>query len=75
MAPVTKLVFPKRSNFATAMEVYMKFTACVAALATISIAVESAGFDVPANTRTQHAAVQTVKNRVVHFASFLRIFR
>ena len=75
IAPVTKLVLLKRSNFATEMEVYMKLIAWVAALATMSITVETTGFFVPARQRTRQHAVQIVKKRDVHFASFFSILR
>ena len=75
IAPVTKLVLLKRSNFATEIDVYMKLIAWVVALATISITVERTGFFVPARQRTRQQMVQMEKKRDVHFASFFRILR
>ena len=74
MAPVTKLVLLNRSNFATEIEVYIKFTAWVAALSAISITVDITGLEPLDMQSTRQHRVQTEKNRVVHLASFLRIF-
>ena len=75
IAPVTKLVLLNLSNLATEIDVYIKLIAWVAALATMSITVEIAGFLVPAMQSTRQHAVHTEKKSVVHLASFLSILR